>query len=293
MLWKNNNTNQNRLYENGGVYIPRDFEYTILRHVLLNNISFNEFRPSPMLLLQGKKGEGKSFMTETILKENNIVYKFISSSALAGQREGDAVQNLFLYYNSVEMNPSAGKFTVLVIDDFHLSIAVAKGEASYTTNADNLLSALMNIADRKEKLKAPIILIGNDFSKVYAPLVRAGRMSVYTWEPTSEDKVEILYTLLKRYGADSSSCNPSNVSQLVSQFNDMYISFFEQAIENVFYQNFSEVTAYFSEKKGKVSYSDLNRKVSDVTTKNKLTLDAVTREARLLSSNARLRKLDG
>lgn len=41
----------------------------------------------------------------------------------------------------------------------------------------------------------PIIITGNDFSKLYAPLVRAGRMSAFEWIPTPEERCAIVCTI--------------------------------------------------------------------------------------------------
>ena len=39
-------------------------------------------------------------------------------------------------------------------------------------------------------MRVPIIVTGNDFSTLYAPLLRDGRMDKFLWEPTAEDKAE-------------------------------------------------------------------------------------------------------
>lgn len=37
----------------------------------------------------------------------------------------------------------------------------------------------------------PIVCTGNDFSTLYAPLIRDGRMEKYYWNPTREDRVGV------------------------------------------------------------------------------------------------------
>ena len=37
----------------------------------------------------------------------------------------------------------------------------------------------------------PIICTGNDFSTLYAPLIRDGRMEKFYWNPTREDRIGI------------------------------------------------------------------------------------------------------
>lgn len=37
--------------------------------------------------------------------------------------------------------------------------------------------------------RVPIICTGNDFSTLYAPLIRDGRMEKFYWSPTREDRI--------------------------------------------------------------------------------------------------------
>lgn len=271
-----------RLYD--GVFIPTEFENIILRHVILNCLKNNHFHPAPLLLLQGKKGEGKTFMTETVLKGNNIYYKIISSSILAGNKENDAVNNLFIYYNNCQMNPEHGKYSALVIDDFHLSIAITKNTANHTTNADALLSALMNIADKKNELKTPIILIGNNFTDAYGPLTRLGRMDISTWTPSITDKVEIVKRIIIKHAHDDSCTSSETIRKFIERYANQYIGFFEQVIENVIFQDFKNVTDYFASKKGNVRYQELIMFVQKNIQQKKITIDSLYREADQLAA---------
>lgn len=45
--------------------------------------------------------------------------------------------------------------------------------------------------------RVPIIVTGNDFSTLFAPLVRDGRMAKFYWHPEREDLVAILYQMYK------------------------------------------------------------------------------------------------
>ena len=68
----------------------------------------------------------------------------------------------------------------------------------------------MNIADNPNRVsiaqlwrendtigRVPIIVTGNDFSTLFAPLVRDGRMAKFYWQPEREDLVNILYQMYK------------------------------------------------------------------------------------------------
>lgn len=278
-----------RLY--GNVFIPREFENIILRHVLINSLDYHKFKPAPLLFLQGKKGEGKSFMTETILKENGIYYKSISSSVLSGSKEGDAVNNLMMYYNACATDRANDKYTALIIDDFHLSIAITRNTAGHTTNADNLLEALMNIADRKTKLKAPIILIGNNFTDAYPPLTRAGRATICTWRPTLEDKKEIVRHMIVRCGSSAANIHLSDIYKFVERYQDQYIGFFEKVIESVCFNNMENITDYFVEKKGKVSMRELSKMIESTVNSNEITINKIEEQAQILIQT-KFEKLD-
>lgn len=64
-------------------------------------------------------------------------------------------------------------------------------------------ATLMNIADNPTNVqlpgvyknedipRVPIICTGNDFSTLYAPLIRDGRMEKYYWNPTREDRIGV------------------------------------------------------------------------------------------------------
>ena len=45
--------------------------------------------------------------------------------------------------------------------------------------------------------RVPIIVTGNDFSTLFAPLVRDGRMSKFYWEPDRADLLSICHQMYK------------------------------------------------------------------------------------------------
>jgi hypothetical protein len=276
----------------GSNFIPASFENVVLRHIIVNSLDFPTYRPAPLLLIQGKKGEGKSFMTEIILSNNNIKHRIISSSVLAGKNENDAVENLRLFYNACQKNPQTNTYSALVIDDFHLSIAISKENATHTTNADNLLSALMNIADRKEPLKAPIILIGNDFSNAYGPLTRLGRMTISTWKPQFNEKLEIVKSLILRRSHDKETEDHKKIANFVQAHKDEYIGFFEAVIENLVYDELFDVTNAFAVSFGRVNFNDLTSWVGQSTSSKVVTLAGLYAEAER-QKNIKPDKFDG
>lgn len=79
-----------------------------------------------------------------------------------------------------------------------------QGNTQMTVNNQIVVGTLMNISDNPTRVsigqvwresdithRIPIIFTGNDFSTLYAPLIRDGRMEKFYWY-TSKFKVSIL-----------------------------------------------------------------------------------------------------
>ena len=77
-------------------------------------------------------------------------------------------------------------------------------------NNQMVVGTLMNICDSPNQVsigqnwregdhvkRVPIIVTGNDFSKVFAPLVRDGRMTKFYWKPEKEELMAILHQMYK------------------------------------------------------------------------------------------------
>ena len=67
----------------------------------------------------------------------------------------------------------------------------------------------------------PIICTGNDFSTLYAPLIRDGRMEKYYWSPTREDRVGVCMGIFQHDGVSR-----SEVEHIVDSFPGQSIDFF-------------------------------------------------------------------
>ena len=107
------------------------------------------------------------------------------------------------------------------------------GTTQYTVNNQMVNATLMNIADNptnvqlpgvyaKEEIpRVPIICTGNDFSTLYAPLIRDGRMEKFYWSPTREDRIGVATGIFKEDGV-----NVADVTTLVDTFPGQSIDFF-------------------------------------------------------------------
>jgi ribulose bisphosphate carboxylase small subunit len=103
----------------------------------------------------------------------------------------------------------------------------------YTVNTQLVNATLMNIADNPTDVqlpgsydatplrRVPIIVTGNDFSTLYAPLIRDGRMEKFYWEPDRDDKIGIVGGIFSEDGLSQ-----REIEQLVDTFLNQSIDFF-------------------------------------------------------------------
>ncbi|RZR77818.1 hypothetical protein BHM03_00003017 [Ensete ventricosum] len=95
------------------------------------------------------------------------------------------------------------KMYCLFIDDLDAGAGRLGGTTQHIVNNQMVSAALMNIADdptnvqllgmynKQENARVPIIVSGNDYSTLYAPLIRDGRMEKLSWAPTREDRIGV------------------------------------------------------------------------------------------------------
>lgn len=209
-------------------FIPDVFRRRVLLHVLKNYIS--SLTPPLILAIQGPTGCGKTWQTRQTCQDCNIHVLSLSGAALSGEHEKAPVQVLYgAYSRACREGRERKKMAVLVIDDFHLSVASAFSTREYTVNTQLLIGALMNLADQpdvcdQEQIKrTPIIVTGNDFSALYQPLTRHGRMDFFDWQPTKEMTTQILNAI---YRPMLQICEQDTLQRLVDAHPDENIAFF-------------------------------------------------------------------
>lgn len=69
--------------------------------------------------------------------------------------------------------------------------------------------------------RVPIIVTGNDFSTLFAPLVRDGRMDKFFWAPTFDDKTDIVHQMYRDDGLAR-----ADVQALLKRFSNQGLDFF-------------------------------------------------------------------
>ncbi|MFS8868366.1 AAA family ATPase [Synechococcus sp. OH30] len=155
--------------------------------------------PVPLILgIHGRKGEGKTFQCNLIFERMKVYAVHVSGGELESPDAGDPARMIRLRYReAAEPIRKFGQMAVLIINDLDAGAGRLNTMTQYTVNTQLVSATLMNIADNptnvqlpgsydpKPLLRVPIIATGNDFSTLYAPLIRDGRMRKFYWEPHS------------------------------------------------------------------------------------------------------------
>lgn len=220
------------------IFIDQEFEKRILAHVIANSLQKN-IAPC-FLAIEGEMGEGKTAQTINTCFKHGIHIYYFSGSQLAGNLERDSVKELEDTYNYLENNSKDDVFNVIVIDDFHLSVASCAENVSRTVNSQLLTGYLMKLADATKTLsgkKTPIILIANSFQQVYLPLTRDGRMDLFKWEPNENQKKKIIYQMYKEILNDGIT---PEFEKFVDEYIEEPISFFSEVKNDIYIQKINE-----------------------------------------------------
>ena len=114
---------------------------------------------------------------------------------------------------------------MLFINDLDARAGRMGGTTQYIVNNHVVNATLMNRADnptnvqlpgmynKQDNPRVPIFVTGNDFSILYAQLIRDGRMEKLYWAPTREDKIGVCQGIFRAY-----IVNNDDVVRLVDSF---------------------------------------------------------------------------
>ena len=217
-----------------GYYIAQRFLDKLAVHITKNFLNIPGIRVPLILGIHGRKGEGKSFQCELVFEKMGIEVTLISGGELESPDAGDPARLIRLRYReTAELIKVRGRMCVLMINDLDAGAGRFDEGTQYTVNTQLVNATLMNIADNPTDVqlpgsydsnplcRVPIIVTGNDFTTLYAPLIRDGRMDKFYWEPDRDDKVGIVEGIFQPDGLSR-----RQVEQFVDTFPNQSIDFY-------------------------------------------------------------------
>lgn len=215
-------------------YIAPRFLNKISVHITKNFLDLPGINVPLILGIHGHKGEGKSFQCELVFKRMKVQALHITAGELESPDAGDPARLIrFRYREAADIITKHGKLAVLMINDIDAGAGRVDSGTQYTVNTQLVNATLMNIADNPTNVqlpgsydseplpRVPIIVTGNDFGTLYAPLIRDGRMDKFYWEPTQQDRLEIVNGIFTPDGLKR-----QEIEQLVSHFEGQSVDFF-------------------------------------------------------------------
>ncbi len=223
-------------------YISPRFLDKIAIHLTKSFLDVPGLRVPLILGVHGRKGEGKSFQCELVFQHMGIEPVRMSAGELESPDAGDPVRLIRTRYReAAELIKVRGKMCVLLINDLDAGAGRVDTSTQYTVNTQLVNGTLMNIADNPTDVqlpgsydtqpihRVPIIVTGNDFSTLYAPLVRDGRMEKFYWEPNREDRIGVVSGIFAEDGVSK-----TEVERLIDTFPNQSIDFFSALRSRVY-----------------------------------------------------------
>ncbi|MEO0350877.1 MAG: ribulose bisphosphate carboxylase small subunit [Cyanobacteria bacterium P01_A01_bin.15] len=186
-------------------YISPRFLNALAVHITKNYLDLPQVRMPLIFGIHGRKGEGKTFQCELVYGRMGVNVVHVSGGELESPDAGDPARLIRLRYReAAELVRVRGEMAVLMINDLDAGAGRFDGMTQYTVNTQLVNNTLMNIADNPTNVqlpgsydetplpRIPIVVTGNDFATLYAPLVRDGRMQKFYWEPDRNDRLGIV-----------------------------------------------------------------------------------------------------
>ena len=209
------------------VYIPERFKRVVNLHIIKNMLVRPPAREALFLGIHGPSGDGKTFQCEHVLEEMGVRAFLISGGQLEDHYAGEPAKLIRATYLNAHrhVEKGGGRMAAIVMNDVDTGIGKWDGLVQHTVNRQNVFGELMHLADYPNMVQGvptfriPIIMTGNDFTKLYEPLVRAGRMTAFEWVPTIQEKAKIIGPIFS--GLSEETC-----LKLVEHFPDEPLAFF-------------------------------------------------------------------
>ncbi|XP_076939548.1 ribulose bisphosphate carboxylase/oxygenase activase, chloroplastic-like [Bidens hawaiensis] len=216
-----------------GFYIAPALMDKLVVHITKNFMTLPNIKVPLILGIWGGKGQGKSFQCELVFAKMGINPIMMSAGELESGNAGEPAKLIRQRYREAADMIAKGKMCVLFINDLDAGAGRMGGTTQYTVNNQMVNATLMNIADNPTNVQLPgmynkqenprvsIIVTGNDFSTLYAPLIRDGRMEKFYWAPTREDRIGVCMGIFR-----TDNVPKEDVVKLVDTFPGQSIDFF-------------------------------------------------------------------
>ncbi|CAH9068019.1 unnamed protein product [Cuscuta europaea] len=216
-----------------GFYIAPAFMDKLVVHITKNFLKLPNIKVPLILGVWGGKGQGKSFQCELVFRKMGINPIMMSAGELESGNAGEPAKLIRQRYREAAEIIRKGDMCVLFINDLDAGAGRMGGTTQYTVNNQMVNATLMNIADnptnvqlpgmynKQENARVPIIVTGNDFSTLYAPLIRDGRMEKFYWAPTREDRIGVCKGIFR-----TDNLPDGHIVKLVDAFPGQSIDFF-------------------------------------------------------------------
>lgn len=228
------------------ITIPKQFQKVVNEHLVGNILDLADF---PVILsIFGEPGMGKTFQLRKLLEHYGFRVHSINAADLESDRAGEPTKLLRKEYVTASAELTDGIGAAIIIDDIDTTLGEWETYTG-TVNHQDLIAFFMHIADSPKTMenissslrRVPIFFTGNDFSKLYKPLRRPGRMNLYEYKPSIEEKILVVASMFgRRY--------LSNIAEYINAHQDTPIAFYanikanalasrySQAIENIDYR---------------------------------------------------------
>ncbi|XP_050209432.1 ribulose bisphosphate carboxylase/oxygenase activase 2, chloroplastic-like isoform X2 [Mercurialis annua] len=216
-----------------GFYIAPAFMDKLVVHITKNFMTLPNIKVPLILGVWGGKGQGKSFQCELVFAKMGINPIMMSAGELESGNAGEPAKLIRQRYREAADIIKKGKMCCLFINDLDAGAGRMGGTTQYTVNNQMVNATLMNIADnptnvqlpgmynKEENPRVPIIVTGNDFSTLYAPLIRDGRMEKFYWAPTRDDRIGVCTGIFK-----TDNVPQEGIIKVVDTFPGQSIDFF-------------------------------------------------------------------
>lgn len=181
-------------------YIPPRFRRAVCLHVVKNLLPPDLIRAPLILGVHGPSGDGKTFLCEHVLQDLGVKAFLISGGQLESHAAGEPANLVRETYIRASRSVEKGECVAaaVLINDIDTGLGDWGDMVQYTINRQTVFGELMHLVDYptsvagRDTKRIPIIITGNDFTKLYEPLVRAGRMTAFGWTPDQEERAQIV-----------------------------------------------------------------------------------------------------